>query len=94
MNGWAACPRSRGCSTLSTPARERTVSGVGVDTVSIDPGRDKTYQTHKIWLAADKWAVECVARLDRVPLSGATVVVAAPYVRDATGGPARIVALW
>jgi kynurenine formamidase len=74
--------------------RERQVVGIGVDTLSIDPGRDRTYRTHKLWLGADRWAVECVANLGRVPAAGATVVVGGVKVRDATGGPARIFALW
>jgi kynurenine formamidase len=50
--------------------RERDVVGIGVDTLSLDPGRDKAYSAHKVWLAADKWGVECVANLRHVPPSG------------------------
>ncbi|NUS42447.1 MAG: cyclase family protein [Mycobacteriaceae bacterium] len=73
--------------------RERNVVGLGVDTLSLDPGRDKDYRTHKVWLGAGKWAVECVANLGSVPASGATVIVGAPKVAAATGGPARILAM-
>jgi kynurenine formamidase len=74
--------------------RERDVVGIGVDTLSVDPGRDKGYATHRLWLGANRWAVECVANLGQVPPSGAMVVVGGVKVRDATGGPARILALW
>ncbi len=74
--------------------RERNIWGVGVDTVSFDPGFDNQYRTHKIILGADKWAVEAVANLDKVPASGATLIVGATKVRGATGGPVRLIAVW
>lgn len=74
--------------------RERDVAGIGVDTLSLDPGVDKAYRAHKAWLAAGKWGVELVANLGRVPLSGATVFVGAVKVKGATGGPVRLIAAW
>lgn len=70
------------------------VWGVGVDTISFDPGVDHTYQTHRILLGADKWALEAVANLDRLPPVGATLFVGATKVRHATGGLVRLVAVW
>jgi kynurenine formamidase len=75
-------------------ATKRQISGVGVDTVSIDPGNDKTYRTHRSWLRTGKWAVEAVANLRDVPASGATVFVGAVKVKGATGGPVRLLAVW
>lgn len=75
-------------------ARSRRVSGIGVDTLSIDPGNDKEFRTHKSWLQAGRWAVEVVANLKDVPRTGATVFVGAPKVRGATGGPTRLLATW
>ncbi len=72
--------------------RERDVVGIGVDTISLDPGNDKTYKAHKVWLAAGKWGVECVANLKQVPPVGATVFVGASKVGGATGGLVRLVA--
>lgn len=72
--------------------RERDVVGIGVDTISLDPGNDKAYKTHKAWLAAGKWGVECVANLKQVPPVGATVFVGASKVGGATGGLVRLVA--
>ena len=73
-------------------ARERDVVGIGVDTVSLDPGKDKEYKAHKAWLAAGKWGVECVANLKQVPPVGATVFVGATKVGGATGGLVRLIA--
>lgn len=75
-------------------AHDRRVAGIGVDTLSIDPGVDKTFRTHRAWLGAGKWALEVVANLARVPPHGATLFVGAPRVRAATGGPARLLATW
>ncbi len=72
--------------------RERHVVGIGVDTLSLDPGWDKAYNAHKVWLAADKWGVECVANLRHVPPSGAVVFVGGAKVGAATGGPVRLIA--
>jgi kynurenine formamidase len=74
--------------------RERSIWGVGVDTISFDPGQDGTYQTHRVLLGADKWALEAVANLDQIPIVGATLFVGAPNVRGATGGPVRLLATW
>jgi kynurenine formamidase len=75
-------------------AQSRQVSGIGVDTLSLDPGLDKTYPAHKVWLATGKWGVELVANLRQVPPAGALIFVGAVKVRGATGGPVRLIAVW
>lgn len=77
---------------VSFLAHERDVVGIGVDTLSLDPGKDKQYNAHKAWLAAGKWGVECVASLKKVPPVGATVFVGASKVGGATGGLVRLIA--
>jgi kynurenine formamidase len=73
---------------------ERAIAGIGIDTLSIDPGRDTTYRVHKRLFAAGKWAVECLANLGRVPMVGAFAFIAPVKVQGASGAPARVVALW
>ena len=73
---------------------ERDVAGIGVDVLSLDPGVDEEYIGHKVLFQAGKWAVECVANLNKIPKVGATVIVAAPKVGKATGGFSRIIAVW
>ena len=72
---------------------ERKVSGIAVDTLSLDHGPSKDFKTHYLWLPSGRWGLENVANLDKVPASGATLVVGAAKVKDATGGPARLIAL-
>ena len=72
---------------------ERDISGVGVDTLSLDAGAAPKFVAHLAILGAGKYGVELLANLGRVPPSGATVVVGAPKHDGATGGPARVLAL-
>jgi kynurenine formamidase len=73
---------------------ERNIAGIGVDVLSFDPGIDEHYTGHKTLFEAGKWGVECVANLNKIPKTGATVIVAAPKVGKATGGFSRIIAVW
>jgi kynurenine formamidase len=73
--------------------KERRVRGMAVDTLSLDYGASKDFKTHYAWLPSSRWGLECVANLERLPPRGATLVVGAPKIRGATGGPARLLAL-
>lgn len=73
---------------------ERKIAGIGVDVLSFDPGIDEEYRGHKTLFEAGKWGVECVANLNEIPKTGATVIIGAPKVGKATGGFSRIIAVW
>ena len=73
--------------------KERTISGLAVDTLSLDNGPSKDFKVHYSWLPSGRWGLENVANLDKVPAAGATLVVGVAKVKDATGGPARLIAL-
>jgi kynurenine formamidase len=73
--------------------KERRVLGIAVDTLSLDTGASKDFKVHYGWLPSGRWGLENVANLDQVPASGATLVVGIPKIKDATGGPARLMAL-
>jgi kynurenine formamidase len=73
--------------------KERRIAGIAVDTLSLDYGASKDFKTHYAWLPTGRWGLECVASLDQVPPRGATLVVGAPKIRGATGGPTRLLAL-
>jgi len=72
---------------------ERRVAGLAVDTLSLDHGPSKDFKTHFLWLPSGRWGLENVANLDKVPAAGATLVVGTAKVKDATGGPTRLIAL-
>ena len=71
----------------------RQVVGIGVDTLSLDYGQSKDFAVHNAWLPTNRWGIECMAGLGALPASGATLLVGAPKVKGATGGPARLYAL-
>jgi kynurenine formamidase len=73
--------------------KQRRVAGIAVDTISLDYGASKDFKTHTTWLPAGKWGLESVANLDKLPPRGATLVVGAPKIKGATGGPTRVLAL-
>ena len=73
---------------------QRHITGIGLDTPSIDPGNDPDFKVHRILCAADKLALENLANLDRLPLKG-TILHAIPMlIRDGTGSPVRAYAVW
>ena len=73
---------------------KRNIAGIGVDVLSFDPGTDENYTGHKTLFTAGKWGVECVANLNKIPKTGATIIVGAPKIEKATGGFSRIIAVW
>jgi kynurenine formamidase len=73
--------------------KERRALGLAVDTLSLDNGPSKDFKTHHIWLPSGRWGLENVANLEKLPSSGATLVVGLAKVKGASGGPARLIAL-
>lgn len=69
------------------------VVGIGVDTLSLDPGNSADFAVHTSWLPGGRYGIENLASLDQLPATGATIMVGAPKHRNGTGGPARILAL-
>lgn len=72
---------------------ERDVVGVGIDTLSVDHGMSKTFEAHKVILAANKYQLENLANLDMLPATGARVIIAVLPIVGGTEAPARVVAL-
>ena len=66
---------------------------IAVDTLSLDHGISADFAAHYAWLPSGRFGIECLAGLDQVPASGATLIVGAPKHRGGSGGPARIFAL-
>jgi kynurenine formamidase len=74
--------------------RRRGIRSVGVDTLSVDPGNSTTFDTHLLVAAADRYGLENLANLDRIPRKGATIVVGLIPYEEGSGGQARILASW
>jgi kynurenine formamidase len=73
---------------------ERNISGIGVDTLSLDHGPSADFAVHFTLLGSNRWGLECMANLESIPPSGATVIVGAPKVAGGSGGPSRVFAVW
>jgi kynurenine formamidase len=72
---------------------ERSVAGIGIDTLSLDHGPSKTFGTHVVMLKANKYQVENMANLDSLPAVGATAVIGVLPVKGGSQAQARIFAL-
>lgn len=73
--------------------KTRNTVGLGIDTMSMDPGASKTYPVHQFTAKESVYQLENVANLGLVPAVGATIVVAPIKLENGSGGPARLLAL-
>lgn len=73
-------------------ATRRIIAGVGIDTASIDPGRSPDFPVHRILNGANRYILENVAGLDRLPEHGAVLYAWPMKIKGGTGGPVRIIA--
>jgi len=73
--------------------KKRNITGIAIDTPSIDYGKSKDFKVHQILFAADKLALENIANLDKLPPSGAMLYVIPMLIKDGTGAPARVFAI-
>jgi kynurenine formamidase len=74
--------------------QRRNPVGIGVDTVSLDPGNSTTFDVHVGFLGADRYGVENLNNLDRIPPRGADVFVGPIPWEDGSGSPCRVIATW
>lgn len=77
-------------------AQETGIVGIGVETVGTDAGAGPTFDppapVHYYMLGAGKYGVTSLVNLDRVPPTGAMIVVAPLRLVGGTGSPARVIA--
>jgi kynurenine formamidase len=85
--GWAA-------ETAEWLVEERSVTGFGVDTMSLDPANSTTFAAHLAILSANRYGIENLANLARIPARGATLYVGLVPWEEGSGGPARVIAAW
>lgn len=72
---------------------ERHISGIGIDTPSIDYGPSQDFVVHRVVNAAGLYGLENMAGLAEVPASGATLVALPMKIAGGTGAPVRIIAI-
>ena len=71
---------------------DRQISGVGIDTHGVDPGLDTSYATNTQIAQAHKIAIECMANLDQLPPTGATLVLGPLQLKHGSGSPLSVMA--
>ncbi len=72
---------------------KRGVSGVGIDTASMDYGPSKDFIVHQVLNKADIFGLENIANMERLPAKGATLIALPIKIEDGSGGPVRIIAI-
>jgi kynurenine formamidase len=72
--------------------KERHVKGIGIDTLSMDPGRSKDFLVHHIVNGAGLYGLENVAGLEQLPMRGFFLIIAPIKIETGSGGPTRIFA--
>jgi kynurenine formamidase len=70
----------------------RRISGVGVDTLSIDGAVNPGAPVHHMVLGSDLYALENVANLARIPRSGSHLFIGVVPYEAGSGGPCRVIA--
>jgi kynurenine formamidase len=75
-------------------AERRDVTGIGVDTISLDPGNSSTFPVHVNFLATDRYGLEGMNNLDKIPPRGAVAYVGLIPWEEGSGGPCRVIASW
>jgi kynurenine formamidase len=77
-------------------ATERAISGFGVETVGIDAGSaggmDPPFPLHNLLLGAGRLGLTQLANLDKLPITGAMIVVSPLKLVGGTGSPSRVFA--
>ncbi|MCF7549560.1 cyclase family protein [Pseudonocardia sp. WMMC193] len=78
-------------------ARETPITGFGVETVGTDAGQapalDPAFPCHSELMGAGKWGLTSLRNLDRLPATGAVLVVCPLPIVNGSGSPARVLAL-
>jgi kynurenine formamidase len=75
-------------------AERRDVTAIGVDTISLDPGDSTTFPVHVNFLATDRYGLENLDNLGRIPPRGAVAYVGLIPWEEGSGGPCRVIASW
>lgn len=72
---------------------EQNVSGIAIDTFSLDAGISEDFPVHKIMLGANKYQIENIANLDKIPEKEAYVLTCPIPIKDAAEAFARVIAI-
>lgn len=83
-----------GAEATSWLLANREITGIGVDTMSLDPGASTTFSTHLTILGANRYGIENLRNLGTIPPRGATAYIGLIPWKNGSGGPLRAIATW
>jgi kynurenine formamidase len=72
----------------------RDITGIGVDTLSLDHGPSATFEVHVNLLGADCWGLENIRNHGTIPPRGTELFVGLIPWEQGSGGPCRVIARW
>lgn len=76
---------------------QRDVLGFGVETLNTDAGQSHAwplpYPCHTLMHGANRFGLQCLRNLDRLPPQGAVIVAAPLKIQNGSGSPLRVLAL-
>ncbi|MDQ0742516.1 cyclase family protein [Pseudomonas sp. W4I3] len=70
----------------------RQIAGVGIDTHGVDYGQSSSFAINHAILAENGIVLECLTQLDRLPATGATLVIGVLALEGGSGSPASVMA--
>lgn len=94
-DGVAHCP-GWSLETLTCLLEERQVTAIGHEQLDTDPGIAVSVgddSLERYVLSRDRWQIELLTSLDKLPPMGALVMATWPKPKDGSGFPARVVAI-
>ncbi len=71
----------------------RNVEGVGIDTASIDFGQSKDFMAHRILNGAGIYMLENLAHVEKLPVTGASLIALPMKIAGGSGAPVRVIAI-
>ncbi len=72
---------------------DRGVAGLGTDAAGVEPGQDDSFSANRLVLAKRGLILECLANLDQLPPTGATLIIGPLRLEGGSGAPASVLAL-
>jgi len=78
-------------------SRDRKITAIGHETLNTDSGPEAAEAgdlvAQRYWLNENKFQVEVMANLDKVPATGAIIFVTAPRIKNSVAFPAEVFAI-
>jgi kynurenine formamidase len=82
-----------GVEATSWLVEHRSIGGLGIDTMGIDPGTDRTFGSNQRLLQEHRIHLENLCRLSEMPSAGGWIIIGGVRIRAGSGSPATVFGL-